>query len=90
MYQVSVCAGPPLVAAWSTGRLPEPPNNPQVGMQNMRTVMPSLLKARPTEAGAGGVDFIRVEVPMQRRETRIVKDVPAGDIAREIVAWMKG
>jgi electron transfer flavoprotein beta subunit len=59
-------------------------------MQNMRTIMPALQKARPAGGGAGGVDFIKVEVPMQRRETRIVKDVPAGDIAREIVAWMRG
>jgi electron transfer flavoprotein beta subunit len=27
-------------------------------------------------------------LPAQRRETRIVKDLPADDIAREIVDWI--
>lgn len=31
-HQISVCEGPPAVLGWATGRLPEPPNNPQVGM----------------------------------------------------------
>jgi electron transfer flavoprotein beta subunit len=29
-----------------------------------------------------------VSLPRQQRETRIVKDMPAEEIAREIVAWM--
>jgi electron transfer flavoprotein beta subunit len=29
-----------------------------------------------------------VTLPKQQRQTRIVKDVPAEEIAREIVAWM--
>jgi electron transfer flavoprotein beta subunit len=45
-YQVSSCAGAPAVLGWATGSLPEPPNNPQVGMQNMRAVMPALQKAK--------------------------------------------
>jgi electron transfer flavoprotein beta subunit len=89
-YQASVCDGPPVVAAWSTGRLPEPSNNPQVGMQNMRTVMPALQRAPGAAVGAGGVTFIKVEIPSQRRETRVVKDAPVDTIAREIVAWVKG
>jgi electron transfer flavoprotein beta subunit len=40
--------------------------------------------------GAEGVSYLGVELPSQRRETRIVKDMPADDIAREIVAWLKG
>lgn len=89
-YQVSVCAGPPLVAAWATGKLPEPPNNPQIGMQNMRTLMPALQCAQPAVIDAGAIQFSGVEVPTQRRDTRIVKDVPVDDIARDIVAWMRG
>ncbi len=89
-YQVSVCQGPPAVLGWATGELPEPPNNPQVGMQNMRLIMPALQKARPAKVGADGVTFAAVELPKQRRETRIVKDTPAEDIAREIVAWIGG
>src|SRR5512141_2954450 len=30
--QRSACPGPPAVLGWATGNLPEPPNNPQVGM----------------------------------------------------------
>lgn len=89
-HQASLCDGPPLVAAWATGRLPEPRNNPQVGMQNMRMIMPSLQKAAPVALGAGGVEFVKVEIPAHRRQTRIVKDLPADEIARDIVAWMKG
>lgn len=89
-HLASVCAGPPLVAAWATGRLPEPPNNPQVGMQNMRTIMPALQKAAPAGIGASGAQFLGVEIPAQRRATRIVKDASADAIAREIVDWIRG
>jgi electron transfer flavoprotein beta subunit len=78
------------VVAWATGNLPEPPNNPQIGMVNMRTVMPALQKAQPAPVGAGGAVFQRVELPTQRRETRIVKDLSVDEIAGEIVAWIKG
>ena len=89
-YLVSVCDGPPALLAWATGKLPEPPANPQVGMQNMRTVMPALQKAAPAAVGAEGVTYEKVEIPRQRRETRIVRDAGAGDIAREIVDWIRG
>lgn len=87
-HQVSTCAGPPAVLGWATGNLPEPPNNPQVGMANMRTIMPSLQRAKPAKVGAEGVAFARVSLPSQRRETRVVKDLSADEIAREIVAWI--
>jgi hypothetical protein len=45
-HQVSVCAGTPAVLGWATGNLAEPRNNPQVGMANMRTIMPALQKAK--------------------------------------------
>ncbi len=89
-HQVSTCAGAPAVLGWATGSLPEPPNNPQVGMANMRTIMPSLQRAKPAKVGAEGVTFARVSLPSQRRETRVVKDQSADDIAREIVAWITG
>ncbi len=89
-YQVSHCDGPPAVVGWATGELPEPPNNPQIGMQNMRAIMPALQQAKPTTVGARGVSFLKVEVPRPRRDTRVVKDVPVDDIAREIVEWIKG
>jgi len=89
-HQVSVCEGAPAVLGWATGNLPEPPNNPQVGMMNMRTVMPSLQKAAPAAVAAEGVTFASVELPKQQRETRIEKDATTDEIAREIVEWVKG
>ncbi len=88
-HQVTVIAGPPAVVGWATGNLPEPPNNPQVGMLNMRAIMPALQKAKPATVGAEGVKFASVELPKQRRETRIVKDATDDEIAREIVEWIK-
>lgn len=88
-HQVSTCAGPPAVLGWATGSLPEPPNNPQVGMINMRTIMPSLQRARPAKVSAEGVTYARVSLPSRRRETRVVKDLSADEIAREIVAWIR-
>ena len=87
-HQVSVCAAPPAVLGWATGNLPEPRNNPQVGMANMRTVMPALQRAKAAPVANTGLAFAGVSLPKQQRETRIVKDMPAEEIAREIVAWM--
>jgi len=87
-HQVSVCAGPPLLLGWATGNLPEPPNNPQVGMANMRTVMPALQRAKPVKLAGAGLGLANVTLPKQRRETRIVKDRPVDEIAREIVEWI--
>lgn len=87
-YLVSKCEGAPAVLAWATGNLPEPPNNPQVGMVNMRTIMPALMKAQPAQV-TGAAVFANVEVPQQRRDTRIVKDKSVDEIAQEIVEWIK-
>lgn len=89
-YQVSVCAGPPVVLGWATGTLPEPPNNPQIGMTNMRGVMPALQRAKAVAVGAQGVKFVTAELPKQKRETRIVKDASPEEVAREIVEWIRG
>jgi electron transfer flavoprotein beta subunit len=87
-HQVSVCAGAPALLGWATGNLPEPPNNPQVGMMNMRGIMPALQKAKTAKVGAEGLTFASVEVPKQRRETRVVNGARADEIAREIVTWI--
>jgi electron transfer flavoprotein beta subunit len=89
-YQVSTCAGAPVVIGWATGNLPEPPNNPQVGMTNMRTIMPALQKAQAAALKTDAIKFASVELPKQRRQTRIVKDTPVEEIAQEIVTWIKG
>jgi electron transfer flavoprotein beta subunit len=88
-HQISKCAGPPALLGWATGNLPEPKNNPQVGMVNMRTVMPALQKAKPVKLAGEGLSFASVSLPKQLRETQIVKDKSADDIAKEIVEWIK-
>ncbi len=88
-HQVSVCAGAPALLGWATGNLPEPRNNPQVGMANMRTVMPALQKAKPAPVGAAGVTFVSVALPKQQRETKVLKDMSTDEIARDIAAWIK-
>ncbi|HTS29123.1 MAG TPA: hypothetical protein VMH81_24795 [Bryobacteraceae bacterium] len=87
-HQVSVCTAPPAVLGWATGHLPEPRNNPQVGMVNMRTVMPALQRAKAAPVRNTGLCYASVSLPRQQRQTRVVKDLPADEIAREIVAWM--
>jgi electron transfer flavoprotein beta subunit len=87
-HQVSRCQGPPVLLGWATGNLPEPPNNPQVGMANMRAVMPALQKARSVKLPADGASFVSVSLPKQQRNTRVVKDLSADEIAAEIMAWI--
>ena len=87
-HQVSLCAGPPAVLGWATGRLAEPPNNPQLGMTNMRTLMPALQKAKLAAIAAAGA-FASVAVPSQRRDTRVVRDLSPDAIALEIVEWIR-
>jgi electron transfer flavoprotein beta subunit len=88
-HQVSHCAGAPVLIGWATGNLPEPRNNPQVGMANMRMVMPALQKAKPVKFAGDSMEFLGVSLPKQLRNTQIVKDRSAEDIAREIVEWIK-
>jgi electron transfer flavoprotein beta subunit len=87
-HQVSVCSGPPAVFGWATGNLPEPPNSPQVGMANMRTVMPALQRAKSAPLPAGGLHFLSASPPRQQRQTRVVKDLSVEQIAGEIAEWM--
>ncbi len=88
-HLVSDCAGAPAVLGWATGNLPEPPNNPQVGMQNMRTVMPAVQKAQPADVKIDSLTFANVELPRQKRETKIVKEKSSEEIAKELAAWIK-
>jgi electron transfer flavoprotein beta subunit len=87
-HQVSRCSGPPAVLAWATGNLPEPANHPQTGMANMRAMMPALQKAKSASL-ASAITYAGVALPAVTRETRIVKDVPAAEIACEIAEWIK-
>ena len=87
-HQVSRCAGAPAVLGWATGHLHEPANNPQIGMANMRTLMPALQKAKTAVVPTGGA-FAAASLPSQRRDTRVVKGVSTDAIAQEIVAWIR-
>ena len=87
-HQVSVCAGAPAVLGWATGNLAEPRNNPQVGMANMRTIMPALQKAKTAALEANSLSYVSVSLPKQQRETRVEKNMSAEEIARELVEWM--
>ncbi len=86
-HLASVCQGPPALLGWATGNLPEPRNNPQIGMANMRTIIPALQKAK-AGALAQNVKFLSVAPPKQQRQTRIVKDRPAEEIAGELAEWI--
>ncbi len=88
-YLSSTCKGFPAAIGWATGSLPEPPNNPQVGMMNMRGVMPALMKAPVANVGTGGISYEKTEVPSAKRDTRIVKDIPVDQNAAEIVESIK-
>jgi electron transfer flavoprotein beta subunit len=88
-HQVSKCAGAPAVLGWATGGLPEPPNNPQIGMMNMRSVMPALQKAKPAKLAGEDIDFSGVTLPKQQRETRVIDSMSAEEIAHEIAEWIK-
>jgi electron transfer flavoprotein beta subunit len=87
-HQSSVCAGAPAVLGWATGNLPEPRNNPQIGMANMRTVMPALQKAKPAALATNGLKYVSVSLPKQQRDTRVVKDLSPEEIAGELAAWI--
>jgi len=87
-HQVSLCAGAPAVLGWATGNLPEPRNNPQVGMANMRTILPALQKAKSAALESAGLRYISVNLPSQQRATRVVKDMSPDEIAQELVAWI--
>ena len=88
-HQVSICPGPPALLGWATGSLPEPRNNPQIGMASMRTIMPALQKAKAGMIGDGAVRYLSVTPPKQQRQTRIVKDRSAEEIAAELWEWIR-
>jgi len=86
-HLVSICQGPPALLGWATGNLPEPKSNPQVGMANMRSVMPALQKAKPGSLFQN-VRYLSVTPPKQQRQTRVVKDRSADEIAVELAEWI--
>jgi len=87
-HMVSVCQGPPALFGWATGNLPEPKNNPQLGMTNMRTIMPALQRAKSEKLTPDAVRYLSVAPPKQQRQTRIVKDRPPEEIASELAEWI--
>lgn len=86
-HLVSICEGAPALLGWATGNLPEPRNNPQIGMANMRAIIPAMQKAKAGTL-AQNLKFLNVATPKQQRQTRIVKDIPAEEIAAELAEWI--
>lgn len=87
-HQISTCQAPPALLGWATGNLPEPKNNPQVGMANMRTIMPALQKAKAVSL-LQNLRYLSVSPPNQQRQTRVVKDRSTDEIAAELADWIK-
>ena len=77
-----------VVLGWATGNLAEPRNNPQIGMQNMRGMMPALQKAMQVTLAPNGLQYASVSLPKQQRETRVEKNMSPDEIARELVEWI--
>lgn len=88
-HLVSRCEGPPALLGWATGERPEPRNDPQTGMKNMRLILPALQKAQTASLAGDGVSYSDVRLPLQQRQTRIVKDKSAEEIAGEIFEWIR-
>ena len=88
-HQVSICAGTPAVLGWATGSLAEPRNNPQIGMANMRGILPALQKAKPAQLAPNGLRYLSVSLPSALRTTRVVKDLSPDQIAGELFAWLR-
>jgi electron transfer flavoprotein beta subunit len=87
-HMASICQGPPAVLGWATGNLPEPKNSPQIGMANMRTIMPALQKAKGGPIPHDLIRYLSVAPPKQQRQTRIVKNHSADEIAAELMEWI--
>ena len=87
-HQASTCLDAPAVLGWATGNLPEPRNNPQIGMANMRTIMPALQKAKAATLDPHTLQYISVALPKQQRTTRVVKDLSPDQIATELAEWI--
>ncbi|HTR22602.1 MAG TPA: hypothetical protein VMI10_01360 [Terriglobales bacterium] len=87
-HLASLCQGPPALFGWATGNLPEPKNSPQVGMANMRTIMPVLQKAKPGSLPLDTLRYLSVTPPKQQRQTRVVKNCSTDAIAAELMEWI--
>lgn len=88
-HLISKCAGPPALLGWATGERPEPRNDPQTGMKNMRSILPALQKAQGVSLSGDGLSFTDVRLPTQQRQTRVVRDMSAAEIARELWTWIQ-
>jgi electron transfer flavoprotein beta subunit len=51
--------------------------------------MPALQKAKSAALRQDGLCYVSVTPPKQQRQTRIVKDRPADEIAAELLAWIE-
>jgi hypothetical protein len=49
-----------------------------------------LQRAKAAALKGEGFAVIQASLPAQQRQTQIVKDKPAAEIARELLEWIKG
>ena len=87
-YRVSEVKGLPLACTWATGNLPTPPNNPQIGMQNMRQIMPALMKAALVTLSANS-PLQDLVLPTTKRQAQVIQDRPLEEMAAQIATWLK-
>jgi electron transfer flavoprotein beta subunit len=57
-------------------------------MANMRTVMPALQRAKSAPLSAEGLLYLSASAPKQQRQTRVVKDLSAEQVAHELAEWI--
>ena len=54
----------------------------------MRGILPALQKAKAASLPLNGLSYTSMSLPKQQRATRVVKDMTADEIARELVEWI--
>jgi len=69
--------------------LPEPKNKPTGGHGQHAHGDACAAKGEADTTRRPRLTFASVSLPKQLRETKVVKDKSADDIAREIVEWIK-
>jgi len=86
-HQVSVCAAPPAVLGWPPATCPSRATIRRSAWQHARHH--ARVATRQAHVHPQHRPLLRLREPAQAAaETRIVKDMAAQEIAREIVAWM--
>jgi electron transfer flavoprotein beta subunit len=57
-------------------------------MANMRTLMPTLQRSKPTKLETNTLRYISANLPAQLRTTRVEKNLTPDEIATELAQWI--